>query len=67
MRGQLDPVFSFEDEHKSEQDFKIKYNVYRYCNAVLVSYARYSILFSSHENYNTTYNTCGCTRKLCKK
>ena len=29
MRGQLDPVFSFKDEHKSEQDFKIKYNVYR--------------------------------------
>ena len=29
VRGQLDPVFSFKDEHKSEQDFKIKYNVYR--------------------------------------
>ena len=26
VRGQLDPVFSFEDEHKSEQDFKIKYD-----------------------------------------
>ena len=24
MRGQLDPVLSFKDEHKSEQDFKIK-------------------------------------------
>ena len=24
MRGQLDPVFSFKDEHKSQQDFKIK-------------------------------------------
>ena len=22
VRGQLDPVFSFKDEHKSEQDFK---------------------------------------------
>ena len=26
----VDPVFSFKDEHKSEQDFKIKYNMYRY-------------------------------------
>ena len=30
MRGQLDPVFSFKDEHKSEQDFKIEYDMYRY-------------------------------------
>ena len=30
MRGQLDPVSSFKDEHKSEQDFKIKYNMYRW-------------------------------------
>ena len=30
VRGQLDPVFSFKDEHKSKQDFKIKYNMYRY-------------------------------------
>ena len=30
VRGQLDPVFSFKDEHKSEQDFKIKHNMYRY-------------------------------------
>ena len=44
MKGQLDPVFSFKDEHKSEQDFKIKYNMYRYCNAVLVGYARYCSL-----------------------
>ena len=36
VRGQLDPVFSFKDEHKSEQDFKIKYNKYRYWNAVSV-------------------------------
>ena len=29
-RGQLDPVFSFKDEHKlSKQDFKITYNAYR--------------------------------------
>ena len=41
MRGQLDPVFSFKDEHKSEQDFKIKYNMYRYWNAVSVGYAQY--------------------------
>ena len=39
VRGQLDPVF--KDEHKSEQDFKIKYNMYRYWNAVSVSYAKY--------------------------
>ena len=25
VRGQLDPVFSFKDEHKSEQGFKKKY------------------------------------------
>ena len=30
LRGQLDPVFSSKDEHKTEQDFKIKYNMYRY-------------------------------------
>ena len=30
VRGQLDTVFRFKDEHKSEQDFKIKYNMYRY-------------------------------------
>ena len=41
MRGKLDPVFSFKDEHKSEQDFKIKYNMYRYWNAVSVGYAQY--------------------------
>ena len=38
---ELDPVFSFKDEHKSEQDFKIKYNMYRYWNAVSVGYAQY--------------------------
>ena len=41
VRGQLDPVFSFKDEHKREQDFKIKYNMYRYWNAVSVGYAKY--------------------------
>ena len=30
VRGLLDPVSSFKDEHKSEQGFKIKYNMYRY-------------------------------------
>ena len=40
VRGQLDPVFSFKDEHKSEQDFKIKYNVSKYWNAVSVGYAQ---------------------------
>ena len=30
VRGQLDPVFSFKGEHKSEQDFKIQYNMYTY-------------------------------------
>ena len=38
LRGQLDPVFSSKDEHKSEQDFKIKYNMYRYWNAFSVGY-----------------------------
>ena len=41
VRGQLDPVFSFKDEHKSEQDFKIEYNMYRYWNAVSEGYAQY--------------------------
>ena len=41
VRGQLDPVLSFKDEHKSEQDFKIIYNMYRYWNAVSVGYAKY--------------------------
>ena len=41
MKGQLGPVFSFKDEHKSEQDFKIKYNMYRYWNAVSVGYVKY--------------------------
>ena len=41
VRGQLDPVFSFKDEHKSEQDFKIKYNMYRYWNAVSMGYAKH--------------------------
>ena len=41
--GQLDPVFtvSSKDEHKGEQDFKLKYNMYRYWNAVPVGYAQY--------------------------
>ena len=41
VRRQLDPVSSFKDEHKSEQDFKIKYNMYRYWNAVSVGYTQY--------------------------
>ena len=41
VRGQADPAFIFKDEHKSEQDFKIKYNMYRYWNAVSVGYAQY--------------------------
>ena len=28
MRGQFDPAFIYKDEHKSEQDFKIKSNMY---------------------------------------
>ena len=44
-RALLDPVVSFEDEHKSEQDSKIKYNMYRYWNALSVGYAQcYSIV-----------------------
>ena len=38
MRGQPDPVFTFKDEHKSKQDFKIIYNMW---NAVSVGYAQY--------------------------
>ena len=30
VRGLLDPVFSFKDAQKSEQGFKLKYNMYRY-------------------------------------
>ena len=30
VRGLLNPVSSFKDEQKSEQGFKIKYNMYRY-------------------------------------
>ena len=41
VRGQADPVFIFKDEDKSEQDFKIKYTMYRYWNAVSVGYAQY--------------------------
>ena len=41
VRGQLDPVFSFKDENKSEEDIKITYNMYRYWNAVSVGYAKY--------------------------
>ena len=48
MRGQLDPVSSFKDEHKSEQDFKIKYNMYRWWNAVSVGYAQnYSLVMKT--------------------
>ena len=27
----------------------------------------HNLLSNSHEKYNTTYNTCRCTRKLYKK
>ena len=52
MRGQLDPVFSSEGEHKSKQDLKIKYNVQilKCCFSGL-----YPILFNSHENYITLH------------
>ena len=56
MRGQLDPVFSFKDEHKRERDFKIKYNIYRYWNAVSVGYAQYYSIVMRTTLYNTTYN-----------
>ena len=59
VKWQFDHVFSFKDEHKSAQDFKIYHVVYRDWNAVSVGYAQ--LLFNGHENYNTTYNTCGCT------
>ena len=38
-KGQLDPVLSFKDEHKCEQDFKTNYNMYGYWNAVSKGYA----------------------------
>ena len=72
MRGQLDPVFSFKDEHKSKQDFKIKYNMYRYWNAVLVGYAQYLYpivmrtitLHTKHvgtlQNYTQSNNITSC-------
>ena len=67
MRGQLDPVLSFKDEHKSEQGFKIKYEMYTYWNAVLVGYAQYysivmrtitlhTIHVGALENYNICNN-----------
>ena len=66
VRGQLDTVFSFKDEHKDEQDFKIKYNMYRYRNAVSVGYAQYYSIVIKTTLYNTTYNKCRCTRKSYK-
>ena len=57
MRGQLDPVFSSEDERKSEQDLRIKYNV----QILKCSFSGlYPILFNSHENY-ITLNTIHVT------
>ena len=67
VRGQADPAFIFKDEHKSEQDFKIKYNMYRYWNAVSVGYAQYySIVMRTITLWNS-FNTYRCTRKLYKK
>ena len=58
VRGQLDPVFSFKDEHKARKNMHIlKCSFSGLC----------TVLFNSHENYNTAYNTCKCTRKLYKK
>ena len=68
VRGQLDPVFSFKDEHKSEQDFKIKYNMYRYRNSVSMFHAQYysivmriitlhTIHVGALENNNTKSNS----------
>ena len=64
LRGLLDSVFSFKDEHKSKQDFKIKYNKYRYWNAVSVGYAQYhsiamrtiTLLVGALENYTKSNN-----------
>ena len=68
VRGQPDPVFSFKDEHKSEQDFKIKYNKYRYWNAVSVGYTQYYSIVTRRTITLHVYNTCTCrsTRKLYK-
>ena len=54
IRGQLDPVFSFKDEHKSDQDFKIKYN--NHIQILKCSFSGlYTILFNSHESYITLH------------
>ena len=67
VRGQLDPIFSFKYEHKTEQGFTIKYNII-HVQILKCSFSGLcTTLFSSHENYNTTYNTCRCTRKLYTK
>ena len=53
VRGQLDPVFSVKNKHKSvHTEMQFQYR---------------TLLFNSHENYNTTYDTCRCTSKLHKK
>ena len=62
LRGQLDPVFSFKDEHKSKQDLTIHVQIPKCGFSGLCK-----ISFNSHEDYNTSYNTCSCTTKLYKK
>ena len=67
LRGQLDPVFSSKDEHKTEQDFKIKYNMYRYWNAFSVGYAQYYSIVMRTLTLHTLYIKCRCTRRSNKK
>ena len=66
MRGQLDPVFSFKDEHKSEQDFKIKYNMYRYWNAVSVGYAQYYSIVMRTITFHTIHVHVGALENYTK-
>ena len=54
-KGQIDPVFSFKDEHKSEQDFKTNYNMYGYWNAVSKGYKQYYSIVMRTITLHTTH------------
>ena len=64
VRGQLDPVFSFKDEHKSEQDFKVTIlkcsfsGLYyaQYYSIVMRTKTLHTIHVSALENYTKSDN-----------